>query len=146
MRGVGIERLAPFAGEGHSHAEIAVNGRREIGDHQAARPAILALAHPGKDAAIGVVGDDPLESGRIAIQFMQRRHAAIERIEIANDGPEDQREVRPAASRKPGIGLANARAQLDKIYGGDYRLELATQPSGITLVTLDLPWRRADPT
>ena len=66
------------------------------------------------------------------------------RIEIANDGPEDRTEVRPAGSRKPGIGLANARAQLDKIYGTDYRLELATQPSGITLVTLDLPWRRAD--
>lgn len=66
------------------------------------------------------------------------------RIEIMNDGPEDMADARPAGPRKPGIGLANARAQLDKIYGKDYRLELATQPSGITLVTLDLPWRRAD--
>ncbi|HEX7631441.1 MAG TPA: histidine kinase, partial [Lacunisphaera sp.] len=81
-----------------------------------------------------------------AVRVSARREGNRLRIEIANDGPEDQREVRPAASRKPGIGLANARAQLDKIYGGDYRLELATQPSGITLVTLDLPWRRADPT
>lgn len=79
-----------------------------------------------------------------AVRVSARREGNRLRIEIANDGPEDQREVRPAASRKPGIGLANARAQLDKIYGGDYRLELATQPSGITLVTLDLPWRRAD--
>ena len=30
--------------------------------------------------------DDPFEPGRIAIQFVQRRHVAIERIEIANDG------------------------------------------------------------
>ena len=68
-------------------------------------------------------------------------------VEITNDGPEDPASVRRApAGRKPGIGLANIRAQLDNLYGTDYRLELTTQPSGETIVTLNLPWRQAIPT
>jgi signal transduction histidine kinase len=64
-------------------------------------------------------------------------------IEIANDGPEEPAAARP--SRPPGIGLANTRAQLDKLYGRDYRLDLSTQPTGVTTVTLNLPWRQATP-
>jgi two-component system LytT family sensor kinase len=65
-------------------------------------------------------------------------------VEITNDGPEDLTAPRPAATaRKPGIGLANTRAQLDNLYGTDYRLEMTTQPSGVTTVTLNLPWRHA---
>ncbi len=67
-------------------------------------------------------------------------------VEIANDGPEDLAGVPPGtARRKPGIGLANIRAQLNNLYGTDYRLEMITQPSGVTIVTLNLPWRQALP-
>jgi hypothetical protein len=62
-------------------------------------------------------------------------------IEIADDGPDGPP---PACSvsgpRKPGIGLANTRAQLDKLYGADYRLEMIRQPAGGMVVRLDLPW------
>ena len=68
-------------------------------------------------------------------------------VEITNDGPDDFVSARPSAKpRPPGIGLANTRAQLDNLYGTDYRLELVSQPSGVTVVTLDLPWRQAIPT
>lgn len=66
-------------------------------------------------------------------------------IEITNDGPEESSPVDPStsASRKPGIGLANTRAQLGKLYGTDYQLVLTTQPAGPTIVSLNLPWRPA---
>jgi two-component system LytT family sensor kinase len=66
-------------------------------------------------------------------------------IEIANDGPEEPAAGagRRAGPSKGGIGLANARAQLDKLYGPDYRLELKTPPAGMTVVTLNLPWHQA---
>ena len=73
MRGVRIEHLAPFAGERHPDAVVVIDVRREIHDDEAARARVVALADPGEDVAAGVVGDDPFEAGRIAIQFVQRR-------------------------------------------------------------------------
>ena len=37
---------------------------------------------------------------------------------------------RDGPARKPGIGLANTRARLAKIYGLDYRLEMNRRPEG----------------
>lgn len=66
-------------------------------------------------------------------------------IEIANDGPDEPVVAAPGPARRPGIGLANTRAQLDKLYGRDYRLAITTQPTGVTIVSLNLPWRQAKP-
>ncbi len=66
------------------------------------------------------------------------------RIEIADDGADEPPPARPErGAKKSGIGLANTRAQLDKLYGTDYRLEIFPQPGGGTVVTLNLPWRLA---
>jgi len=64
------------------------------------------------------------------------------RIDIANDGPEELPDAPvKTGARSPGIGLANARAQLNKLYGADYRLEFSKQSGGVTVVSLDLPLR-----
>ena len=60
-------------------------------------------------------------------------------IEIENDGP-DGLEPGSAGSRKPGIGLANTRARLDKLYGANYQLGMSRRPDGGTIVKLELPW------
>ena len=63
-------------------------------------------------------------------------------VSVVDDGPENA--PSPQDSRKrPGIGLANSRAQLDKLYGADYRLEMVKRPEGGTTIQLDLPWRVA---
>lgn len=69
-------------------------------------------------------------------------------IEILNDGPEAPSSGKGggAGSRPPGIGLANARAQLGRLYGTDYELVLTEQPAGRTLVVLNLPWHQAPAT
>lgn len=65
-------------------------------------------------------------------------------IEIVDDGS-DGAPALPAGPgpKKPGIGLANARAQLDNLYGSDYHLEMVKRPEGGTKVGLSLPWREA---
>jgi hypothetical protein len=69
------------------------------------------------------------------------------RIEITNDGPDGAVDAGTtgAKSSKAGIGLANTRAQLDKLYGVDYHLDLVRQPGGGAIVILDLPWRQRPP-
>jgi two-component system LytT family sensor kinase len=64
------------------------------------------------------------------------------RVVVADDGPEHVAPA-PETRKRPGIGLANSRAQLDKLYGSDYRLEVAKRPDGGTTIQLDLPWRLA---
>jgi two-component system, LytTR family, sensor kinase len=65
-------------------------------------------------------------------------------IDIADDGPDGPPSTEAAAGvKRTGIGLANTRAQLDRLYGGDYRLEIRRQPAGGTVVSLDLPWRQS---
>ena len=66
------------------------------------------------------------------------------RIEITDDGLDGTpRDTIQTGTKKAGIGLANTRAQLDKLYGADYRLEMVKQPAGPTIVSLELPWRTA---
>jgi len=61
-------------------------------------------------------------------------------VSVVDDGPENS-PIRLDERKRPGIGLANSRAQLDKLYGTDYRLEMLKRPEGGTTIQLDLPWR-----
>lgn len=63
-------------------------------------------------------------------------------VTVRDDGPENVPAPSPARKRQ-GIGLANSRAQLEKLYGTDYRLEVMKRPEGGTTIHLDLPWRMA---
>lgn len=72
-----------------------------------------------------------------AVRVAAHRTGDRLRIEITNDGPEVPA---PARRGKPGIGLANARAQLDRLYGTKYTLDVLSHPAGGTSVKLDLPW------
>ncbi|MEJ1974138.1 MAG: ATP-binding protein [Lacunisphaera sp.] len=77
-----------------------------------------------------------------AVQVTAQRAGDRLHIAITDDGPEGHSAPTPARKRQ-GIGLANSRAQLDKLYGNDYRLEILKRPQGGTVVSLELPWRRA---
>ena len=46
--------------------------------------AVVALAHPGEHAAVAVVGHEPFEARRIAIELVQRRQLAVQRVEVAD--------------------------------------------------------------
>jgi two-component system LytT family sensor kinase len=58
------------------------------------------------------------------------------RLEICDNGPG------PTDGRE-GVGLANTRARLTGLYGDAHRFELRAAEGGGTVVTIDLPYRRA---
>ncbi len=62
-------------------------------------------------------------------------------VNVVDDGPENPPPETPAGRKRQGIGLANSRAQLEKLYGTNYRLEVMKRPEGGTTIHLDLPWR-----
>jgi two-component sensor histidine kinase len=64
-------------------------------------------------------------------------------VMVVDDGPENPPPAIAAGRKRQGIGLANSRAQLEKLYGANYRLEVMKRPEGGTSIHLDLPWRAA---
>src|SRR5262249_49873213 len=83
-RGIGVEHLAPMAEERHPDPIVPVDLRREVDDDETARAAVPALAQPGKNTPIAVIGDQPLETGAVAIELMQGGQVAVEVIEVAD--------------------------------------------------------------
>src|SRR5262249_51116604 len=84
--GIGVENLAPASEERNFHPVIPIDLRGEIDHDEATLVGLTALAQPGEDAAVGVMHDQPFETGGIAIELVQRRQAAVEAIEIADQG------------------------------------------------------------
>src|SRR5262249_44307252 len=80
--GIGVEDFAPGTGERNLDAIVAVNLRRKVDHDEAALLRLASFAQPREDAAIGVMHDQPLESGRVAIELVQSRHRAVQTIEI----------------------------------------------------------------
>src|SRR5262249_56877735 len=83
-RGVAVEDLPPAAAPRHPDRVVVADLRSEIDDDDAGRALVARLALPGEHAAVGIVGDDPLESCGLAIELMERGHRAVESIEIAH--------------------------------------------------------------
>ncbi|HEV2765142.1 MAG TPA: histidine kinase [Pyrinomonadaceae bacterium] len=76
--------------------------------------------------------------GRIEIQA--KRNNGRVRIEVKDNGP--GLSPNPSADtrqRDGGLGLANTRARLERLYGEAHRFELANAPEGGLVVTLELP-------
>ncbi len=59
------------------------------------------------------------------------------RLEVEDDGPG----LPDEAVRRNGVGLANTRARLERLYGADHLIVLANRPEGGTRVTMELPQR-----
>ncbi|HVT72692.1 MAG TPA: histidine kinase [Lacunisphaera sp.] len=78
------------------------------------------------------------------VRLAAARQEARLHITISNDRA-DEPPTGGERTVSTGIGLANARAQLEKLYGVDYHLEFMHDPRGTTTVALDLPWRVPPP-
>lgn len=75
--------------------------------------------------------------GRIEIMVTPRN--GMLRIEVKDNGP-GLRLVRSGPDRsKTGLGLANTRARLERLYGTAHSLDLANEPAGGLVVTMELP-------
>src|SRR6266850_3604347 len=79
------------------------------------------------------------DCGRIEITAMPRNGAL--RIEVRDNGPGLPVDQDTIHLRK-GVGLANTRARLERLYGADHLLELTNDPAGGLVVTLEIPRER----
>lgn len=78
-------------------------------------------------------GIEPWVDGGI-IRIGARRDGDRLVLEIADDG------TRAESAGGNGVGLANTRGRMDRLYGGRYELITDAAPDGFT-VTLAFPWR-----
>ena len=74
--------------------------------------------------------------GRIEITATPRN--GMLRIQVKDNGP-GVAGVPTAGNLKQGVGLANTRARLERLYGSNHRFELANEPTGGFVVTLEIP-------
>jgi LytS/YehU family sensor histidine kinase len=82
------------------------------------------------------------DCGRIEITAVPRNGAL--RIQIKDNGPGLPVDHEGIHLRK-GVGLANTRARLERLYGVDHLLELTNDPAGGLVVTLEIPRLRKTP-
>ena len=82
--GIGIENLAPNSGEWNLDPVIPIDLGREIDHHQAALARLASLTQPSKNTALGVMHDQPLESGAVAVELVQCRQSPVEMVEVAD--------------------------------------------------------------
>jgi LytS/YehU family sensor histidine kinase len=73
------------------------------------------------------------------IEILVEPNGGMLRIQVKDNGP-GLRIVPPMAEQgKHGIGLANTKERLDRLYGAAHRLDLANDPAGGLVVTMELP-------
>jgi sensor histidine kinase YesM len=75
--------------------------------------------------------------GRVEIVAAARNGAL--QIQIKDNGPGLNTKRFPAATGGLGVGLANTKARLERLYGPDHKLELENGSSGGLIVTLEIP-------
>ena len=95
----------------------------------------MALQPLAENAIRHGIARDP-EARCVAIRA--RRSGEMLRLEVENDGPQ------PVAGGKDGgVGLANVRERLARLYGAAFRLDLAPRVAGGALTIMEIPWRSA---
>ena len=75
--------------------------------------------------------------GRIEIRA-ERNNGTL-RIQVRDNGPGLPGNPNADNLYKEGLGLANTRARLEQLYGAAHRFDLANDPDGGLVVTLEIP-------
>src|SRR6266481_9891940 len=82
--GITVEDLAPGPRKWNLDAVVAIDLGGEVHHHQATLVRLTSFPQPREHAAFGVVHDEPLKPGILAIAFVQSRYRPVKTIEIAD--------------------------------------------------------------
>jgi hypothetical protein len=74
------------------------------------------------------------------IEVSAARAGGMLRLQVRDDGPGPGGERAARTSGCNGVGLTNTRARLAQLYGSAFSFELAHDPRGGTVVTLEIPY------
>jgi two-component system LytT family sensor kinase len=99
-----------------------------------ARIPTMALQPLVENAIRHGIARDP-SAGRVEVRAL-RSNGSL-RVEVANDGPD----AGITRERPEGVGLANTRARLSRLYGASARLELESVVGRGTVAVLEVPWQ-----
>jgi len=72
------------------------------------------------------------------IEVLAAPNNGMLRIQVKDNGPGLQ-VVRAYLNRSKGVGLANTKARLERLYGSAHLLELENEPNGGLVVTMEIP-------
>jgi len=84
-------------------------------------------------------GIEPRSAGG-AVEVRASRRGDVLEMEVRDDGP-----GLASGSAGRGVGLANTRARLDRLYGESHSFRVENHPAGGVSVRLSLPFRTAEP-
>jgi two-component system, LytTR family, sensor kinase len=73
------------------------------------------------------------------IEIQAKRQNGVLRIQVRDNGPGLPENRSPEKLFQKGLGLANTQTRLERLYGDGHRFELANDPSGGLIVTLEIP-------
>ncbi len=80
------------------------------------------------------------QTGAGVIAIKARRDNGRLRIEVSDNGPG----LQSNSVSKNGLGLANTRARLQQLYGDEHRFEMINATEGGLVVTLEIPFQKAN--
>ena len=78
------------------------------------------------------------------VEIIVEPNGGMLRIQVRDNGPGLRLVPTVGETGKHGVGLANTKARLDRLYGSAHRLDLANEPSGGLVVTMEIPRSGAD--
>ena len=104
-----------------------------------ARVPYLALQPLVENAIRHGIAQDPA-ARRVSVEARRANGSLC--VEITNDGPSPGGHSAAAGS---GVGLANIRARLQRLYGSRFALEVGPASRGGTVARLQVPWRTQSP-
>lgn len=73
------------------------------------------------------------------IEIVIEPNEGMLRIQVRDNGPGLRLVPAIGETARHGVGLANTKARLERLYGSAHRLDLANEPSGGLVVTMELP-------
>jgi LytS/YehU family sensor histidine kinase len=104
------------------------------------------------DARVPTLVLQPLVENALRHGFGEGMRAGQVRVVVARDGEMLRCEVAdngrgiPSGGLREGVGIANTRARLRHLYGGNFTLELLANPGGGVRVTLTIPYHSLERT